>query len=372
MDAIRLGLQLRALRIRRRWRQLDVALRVGVSRGTISNIERGALASVSLETSIRVAAGLGADVDVRIRWRGEHLDRLLDDDHASLSDAFVSLLTRRGWETAVEVTFAIYGDRGSIDILAFHRASGTVLIVEIKTVVPDFGSMVSSIDRKSRLAIRIAAERGWSARTVGRLLVVADGSTARDRVARFDASLAAAFPDRGQVVRDWLRAPGRPLSGLLFFRNATGPGATGQRAGLQRVRSRRVVRNANVAGIRIDEGRGLPERKPGGHSGRIVTARRRRARPRDGAGSAIDRLGGLGYAPAALPPVGGGTAARRWLRASRQRSRPEPGEVNRDWQKSEWVRTRRSKAPSAASTRRFSSPASSPRLADASTTRSRA
>ena len=41
MDALRLGLQLRALRIRRRWRQLDVALRAGVSRGTISNIERG-------------------------------------------------------------------------------------------------------------------------------------------------------------------------------------------------------------------------------------------------------------------------------------------------------------------------------------------
>ena len=51
-------------------------------------------------------------------------------------------------------------------------------------------------------------------------------------------------------------------------------------------------------------------------------------------------------------------------------ARPLPEEVNRDWPKSEWVRTRRSRALSAASTRRSSRVASSPRLADASTTRS--
>jgi transcriptional regulator with XRE-family HTH domain len=138
MDAIRLGLQLRALRIRRRWRQVDVALRAGVSRGTISNLERGGLRGVSVETLVRVAAVLGADVDIRIRWHGEQLDRLLDADYASLADAFVAFLKRLGWETALEVTFAIYADRGSIDILAFHAASRTVLVVEIKTVVPDF------------------------------------------------------------------------------------------------------------------------------------------------------------------------------------------------------------------------------------------
>ena len=248
MDAIRLGLQLRALRIRRRWRQLDVALRAGVSRGTISNIERGKVAGVSLVTVIKVAEILGADVDVRVRWRGEQLDRLLDEDHANLANAFVALLRRLGWETAMEVTFAIYADRGSIDILAFHAASRTVLVVEIKTVIPDFQSMVSSIDRTSRLAIQIARARGWDARTVSRLLVVADGSTARDRVARLDASLRSAFPDRGGDVRAWLRSPERPVSGLLFFRNATQARTRGHRTGLQRVRRPQVVRNATETG----------------------------------------------------------------------------------------------------------------------------
>lgn len=258
MDAIRLGLQLRALRIRRRWRQLDVAVRAGISRGTISNIERGLLRGISIETLIRAAEVLGADVDIRVRWRGEQLDRLLDEDHATLADAFVAWLKRLGWETAMEVTFAVYADRGSIDILAFHPPSRTVLVVEIKTVVPDFQSMVSSVDRKSRLALQIARERGWDARAVGRILVVADGSTARDRVARLDASLRAVFPDRGTAVRHWLRAPNRPLSGLLFFRSATQAGATARKAGRQRVRISTSVRNASrVSG---PEGSGIRSR----------------------------------------------------------------------------------------------------------------
>jgi transcriptional regulator with XRE-family HTH domain len=245
VDAIRLGLQLRALRIRRRWRQLDVAARAGLSRGTVSNIERGRLRGVSLQTLIRVAEVIGADVDVRIRWRGEQLDRLLDEDHASVADAFVSMLKRYGWETAMEVTFAVYGDRGSIDILAFHAGSRTVLVIEIKTVVPDFQSMVSSVDRKSRLAIRIAQERGWEARTVGRLLVIAASSTARDRVGRLDASLRTTFPDRGSAVRRWLRKPDGPMSGLVFFRNANQAGTPARTAGRQRVRTLNAVRNAN-------------------------------------------------------------------------------------------------------------------------------
>ena len=68
------------------------------------------------------------------------------------------------------------------------------------------------------------------------------------------------------------------------------------------------------------------------------------------------------------PPFGDVRAG--WPRARRCTHDPWPGEVNRDWQKSEWVRTRRSKAPCVASTRRSSRAASSPRLAAASTTRS--
>jgi transcriptional regulator with XRE-family HTH domain len=67
MDAIRLGLQLRALRIRRRWRQLDVALRAGVSRSVISAIERGELGRIQVDTVLAVAAALDARLDLVLR-----------------------------------------------------------------------------------------------------------------------------------------------------------------------------------------------------------------------------------------------------------------------------------------------------------------
>ena len=239
MDAIRVGRQLRALRLRRRWRQIDVADRVGISRASISNLEGGRAAQTQLALLTRVAAALGAELDVRLRWRGEQLDRLLDEEHAGLTNAFVALLERRAWQAAPEVTFAIYGDRGSVDILAFHRRAAVVLVVEIKTVIADVQAMLTSLDRKTRRAKEIAVERGWRPRAVARLLVVAEGSTNRARVSRLDATLRAAFPDRGQTVRDWLRRPNRPISGLLFISNASGTDVRARSTGVQRVRRAR-------------------------------------------------------------------------------------------------------------------------------------
>jgi transcriptional regulator with XRE-family HTH domain len=248
VDAVRIGLSLRALRIRRGWRQIDIARRANVSRGTVSKIERGRLRGVSLDALARVAATLEADLDVRIRWRGEQLDRLLDAGHARLVSAVVARLSRLGWQVAVEVTFSIWGERGSFDILAFHPPSGSVLAVEVKTVVPDFQAMITTLDRKARLAPEVAAERGWKATRSSRLLVIEAGSTARDRIRRLDAAALAALPHRGTQVRSWLENPSGSLAGMLFVRSATQGDRTQRAAGRQRVRRPRTGRNETQAG----------------------------------------------------------------------------------------------------------------------------
>lgn len=243
MNAIRLGLSIRALRIRRGLRQLDAARMAGVSRSTVSAIERGAIGRVALETLGRLASVVGADIDVRVRWRGEQLDRLLDEGHARLVDTMARRLRDQGWEVAVEVTFSIRGERGSIDLLAYHPVGRALLIVEIKSVMPDFQATVAAHDRKMRLGSEIARQRGWSARSTSRLLVIEAGSTARDRVRRLDAAMEAAYPVRGAAVRAWLRSPGNAISGLLFVRSAAGDGVPWSAAGRQRVRRPNRVRN---------------------------------------------------------------------------------------------------------------------------------
>ena len=244
MDAIRLGLSLRALRIRRGWRQSDLGDRVGLSHSTISNVERGRLGTLSLDSLARIVAALEARLDVTVRWRGEQLDRLLDEGHARLVDAVVSVLVRWGWEVGVEVTFAMYRERGSIDILAWHRSTGILLVIEVKTVMPDAQAMLATFDRKVRLAPGIAAQRGWAVSSIARLLVFESTPIARQRVSRLETTFRAVLPARGAAVRRWLRAPAGSLAGILFVRTAIAGSSKSIVAGRQRVRSGRNDANA--------------------------------------------------------------------------------------------------------------------------------
>lgn len=236
MDPIQIGRACRALRIRRRWRQQDLAEAVGVSRQLIAKVEAGRIDDVQLRTLRAVVGGLGATLDVGIRWRGEGLDRLLDAAHAGLVESVVVRLERHGWETAVEASYAIHGERGSMDVLGLHRATATIVVVEVKSVVPDSQATIHATDRKLRLAPEVARDRGWPCRAVGRLLVIGDSTTARRRVELLGATYRSAFPVRARAVDAWLRAPSGAMSGLLFLPFATRGGTTNRVTGRQRVR----------------------------------------------------------------------------------------------------------------------------------------
>jgi transcriptional regulator with XRE-family HTH domain len=217
MDAVRIGLSMRALRRRRGLSQERLARLVGVSRSTVARIERGRADRATVRTLIRVAAALDATVNVRVLWHGEALDRLLDAAHADLTDALLRLLRETGWDVATEVSFNIRGERGTIDILAFHSATGSLLVVEIKSVVPDLQGTLGTLDRKVRLATVIAGERGWRVQTTSRLLVLPDDRTARRRIERHAAVFDTALPSRTAAVRRWLRSPMGILAGVLFL-----------------------------------------------------------------------------------------------------------------------------------------------------------
>ena len=191
-----------------------------MSRGVIGRIERGRADRVPVYVLVKVSAALGASVSVRMLWHGEGLDRLLDADHATLTERMIGWLRDLGWDVATEISFNIRGERGSIDILAFHEPTGSLLIIEIKSVVPDLQAMLGTLDRKARLAIDVARERGWHVRTVSRLLVLPDDRTARRRVDQHGSTFGVALPARTVEVRRWLRAPSGTVAGLLFLSDA--------------------------------------------------------------------------------------------------------------------------------------------------------
>jgi transcriptional regulator with XRE-family HTH domain len=219
MDDIRAGRLLRALRKRARLTQAGLGARVGISQQEISLLERGHLEAVQVRTIRAVFGGLEARLDLDIRWRGGAVDRLLDERHAALAGNFARFLAGRRWEVVPEVTYSEFGERGSIDLLAWHAVSATVLIVEIKTELTSIEATVRKHDEKVRLASGVVTKRfGWEPRSMSRVLVLPDHRTARRQVDRTDAILSRAYPCRGWALRRWLANPSEAaVDGLLFL-----------------------------------------------------------------------------------------------------------------------------------------------------------
>ena len=227
MDLVRIGRIVRALRIRHRWRQVDLATRAGFSQALIARVERGGADRLTLATLRTVVEQLGARVVVRVDWNGEAADRLLDADHAAIVNRVLSILRAAGWECLPELTFAVYGERGSIDVLAWHQATRTLLVIEVKSVVPDVQRTLATLDRKERLSTRIASDRGWRPHRTGVILIVAASATARRRIARHAATFDARLPDRAWAVRRFITGPGQgpAVRGVWFLSVRTGPSA---------------------------------------------------------------------------------------------------------------------------------------------------
>lgn len=248
VDDQRIGAALRAIRLRRALRQSDVAERAGVSRQLLSSIERGDLDHASLLKLRALAEVLGARLDVLVRWRGADLDRLVSGRHAAMQDAaarqFASLA---GWDFAQEVSYSIYGERGVIDVLAWHAQRRAILVVELKTVLVDVNDLVAQMDRRRRLARSIARERGWDPATTSAWVVIDDTRANRRRLADHSAMLRHAFPTDGRAVRPWLRAPVEPIAALSFLSFVGTDSSKQAFKGVSRVRARSAVGSTHEA-----------------------------------------------------------------------------------------------------------------------------
>jgi transcriptional regulator with XRE-family HTH domain len=214
----RAGRLIAAVRTHLGLRQIDLARAAGVDQKVVSLLERGELARVSVERFRRVCAALKIEPVVELRWRGGLGDRLIDRRHARIVEAVIAELCRLGWECLAEYTFNVYGERGSVDVLAWHPAHRALLIVEVKTVVTDMQAMLGSLSKKVRLVpAEVARERGWDRLVLGHVVVLSETHANRSTVATHRATFDASFPRRTTKVRAWLRSPGTDTAGLWFL-----------------------------------------------------------------------------------------------------------------------------------------------------------
>jgi transcriptional regulator with XRE-family HTH domain len=215
----RLGATFRAVRIKRGWRQVDVAARARVDRSVISTIERGHLEAVSIGTLLSIARVLEIQVGFTTRWRAGDLDRLLSSRHSRLHEAVARWFAQDlpHWILAPEVSYSIFGERGVIDILAWHPGQRALLVIELKTDIVDVNDLIGSMDRRRRLAWRIARDRGWDPVTVSTWVLIAGSRTNRARLAAHRSVLRNAFPADGRAMAGWLRLPDREIDAISLW-----------------------------------------------------------------------------------------------------------------------------------------------------------
>ena len=236
MDDRRIGRILRAVRRRRGLRQSDIAATIGVSQTVVSRLERGRLESVGLDTLRRVATELDVSITITASWHGGQGDRLLDRAHAAIVDHVIQTLKGLEWEVIPEFSFNHFGDRGSVDVLAWHPVHRILLIIEVKATLTDLQDLLVSLSRNLRVVPDIVRKSlGWDADHVARIVVVAGTAANRSVVARHAATFDASFPARSRKVNTWLRRPFGALAGVWFVSTSSlGTGMSVARARIRR------------------------------------------------------------------------------------------------------------------------------------------
>jgi hypothetical protein len=157
----------------------------------------------------------------------------------------------------VEVSFNRFGDRGRIDLLAWKPARQILLLVEVKTEIADAQGLLGGMDVKARVAPHVARSLGLAPpRVVVPLLLVAEGTTNRDRVRRL-APLFARYTRRGRSAVTWLRRPEEeaPLGMLVFTDLRFATGGSVMRVAPHRIRHPQHAASVGMAGMR-------PQRSP--------------------------------------------------------------------------------------------------------------
>jgi len=83
---------------------------------------------------------------------------------------------------------------GWIDILALRRADGALLMIEVKTAIPDVGALLRQVGFYERESAWAARRMGWLPTTIALSVVCLDSAEILNALARNRDHLATEFP----------------------------------------------------------------------------------------------------------------------------------------------------------------------------------
>ncbi len=228
----------------------------GVPRGAVMAIEAGRLDRVPFGQIRRLAHAFDGRFEGALLWHGADFDRLLNRGHARMHEAVARWLRDvGGWLALPEVSFAYDGERGVIDIVAWHAASRSLLVIELKTRLVDLNALMATMVIRRRIAWQVARDHGWDPATVSIWVLVAPARTNARILADHRTVLRAKFPADGRAMRRWLANPAGDVAALSFLPHVRVPDLGRDLATPRRVRGPSTSLSTHEAGRR---GRRVP------------------------------------------------------------------------------------------------------------------
>jgi transcriptional regulator with XRE-family HTH domain len=203
------GAKVRSARHRRGWTQRELGRRTDLSQQTISRIERGDGATLSLVAWQRVAAVLG--LPLRLQLGRDPLEETADAGHLGIQELLLRLGRRTGRDRRFELSTRTTARTGWVDVgLVDHRLRCLILL-ECCNLMGDIGASARSSDRKlaeaEALAIALGQGEPYSVHVCW---VMRDTRRNRELLARYPVLFTSRFPGSSRRWVEALTVGGEP------------------------------------------------------------------------------------------------------------------------------------------------------------------
>jgi hypothetical protein len=182
---------------------------------------RGRCPDVPVRTIDKLLVAMGARLVLDASAPFLFNPRQRDVVHATCTTHVARRLERAGWHVATEVEIGDGRSRGWIDVLAWHPASGALLVIEVKTELRDLGAIERSLNWYEREAWAVARRLGWRPRRITGCLLLLATEAVETRLRENRDALARLFPGRARELANLAAEggvdPSRPRRGLALI-----------------------------------------------------------------------------------------------------------------------------------------------------------
>lgn len=188
---VKIGRELRSMRLLRGWTQRDLADRAGIGRMMVARIE-GGTAAVDAEVLERIGTAIG--VSVLLGFGRDTLGDVADAGHLAMQELALRLGRRAGFAAQFELATRPHNPRDSIDIAYADDRRMVAIVIECWNTFGDVGAAARSTARKVAELGELIAHRWGGDGRISSVWIVRDTARNRRLVATYPEVFRSRFP----------------------------------------------------------------------------------------------------------------------------------------------------------------------------------